>query len=277
MNENADASSAIEFAKLIAYLTPWIKTVFGYFLTTEKVVPPLPLAIVGAGGSGKTTLGRLISQGFPTAAPAGYAESTGIEKYKLVSPWPESEAVVFPGQAHRGDQPLLHRISRPDGGEIRVICVFMTSWGMNSFGSVKPEASKYWAGSFEGFRDKYHTSQLEVEAEFARGISDAIHQCGYGYHFVHVVNKADLWRDRESDVWDYYQRQRDFAWLYGLIEQGGGRVHRVALSLCNRGEFDVSGRCIFPVTSPFEEEERIDAARAALSAISVAFNSGMEK
>src|SRR4051812_14458132 len=84
-----------EIRKKLTELRDW-------FRKTPTAEDNRGILILGSGGVGKTTLGKLLSGDYDLLfdLPGNYEESLNIERYSLKDP-PEVEIVVPPGQQHR--------------------------------------------------------------------------------------------------------------------------------------------------------------------------------
>ncbi|AFY69592.1 hypothetical protein Pse7367_1298 [Thalassoporum mexicanum PCC 7367] len=101
----------------------------------------LRIAVFGASGTGKTTLGKILTGDLDNLSQP-YQESIRIEEYKLSNNL-AGKVIIAPGQERRENSwnDLFRLIS---GGQIRLI-INVVSWGYHSFGE---------AGV--GFSYKYH-------------------------------------------------------------------------------------------------------------------------
>jgi hypothetical protein len=93
----------------------------------------LKIAIFGAGGTGKTTLGQLLAGSYELSDLPTYRESIRMEQYKLDSNTVGS-IVVAPGQERREDtwDDLLRSLA---SGKVKLI-IHVVAWGHHSFGEV---------------------------------------------------------------------------------------------------------------------------------------------
>jgi len=165
----------------------------------------LKIAIFGAAGIGKTTLGKLLSQDFQLESLfSPYQESITIEEYQLDSDVFGS-VVVVPGQERRQDN--WHDILRMIAvGKIQLI-IHVVSWGYHSFGDISYTYHRlYQSGmTFEGFVEEYtkerRRRELDVLEHIAPHLSIADSKKTI---MITLVNKQDLWWQNRQLVKDHY-------------------------------------------------------------------------
>jgi NADPH:quinone reductase-like Zn-dependent oxidoreductase len=118
-------STGVSVFEISEKLSPTVRRVFN-LLKNGK----LKIAIFGAGGTGKTTLGKILSGEFTLSDLfQGYQESIATEQYKLDGDVFGS-VIVAAGQARREDtwDNLLRILV---DGEIKLI-IHVVSWGYHS-------------------------------------------------------------------------------------------------------------------------------------------------
>jgi hypothetical protein len=122
-------STGVSAFELSQKMVPGFKKIFKLLKDGE-----LKIAIFGAGGTGKTTLGKVLSGEFELSSLfQPYQESISIEQYKLDSNVVGS-VIVAPGQIRREDtwDDLFRTMA---GGKFKLI-IHTVSWGYHSFGEV---------------------------------------------------------------------------------------------------------------------------------------------
>jgi hypothetical protein len=95
------------------------------------------ILILGAGGSGKSTLGKILSGEFELLLdlPGEYQESVAVEEYSLQDD-PKTEVLVPPGQSHRRDSTWTELLADVAAGKYRGI-ILMNAYGYHTLGHVK--------------------------------------------------------------------------------------------------------------------------------------------
>jgi hypothetical protein len=165
----------------------------------------LRVAILGAGGTGKTTLGKLFSGEFGfDSFLGGYEESIAINAYKLESNVFGS-IVVAPGQKRREDtwDDLLREIA---DGEIDLI-IHLTSWGYHSFGSFGYQEHRLYQNgmTIDEFVEIYTRDCLDRELEVLRRVEPHISIAKQKKTIlITLVTKQDLWWNDRLKVKQHY-------------------------------------------------------------------------
>ncbi len=165
----------------------------------------LTIAIFGAGGTGKTTLGKILSGRFELSSlPQKYEESITIEQYKLDSNIFGS-VIVAPGQERREDtwDNLLRALA---SGKIKLI-INVVSWGYHSFGELSYTMHKIYKNgmSSKQFIEEYAKSCRNRELDVLRRIEPHLSVSAQKKTiFITLVTKQDLWWDSRLMVSKHY-------------------------------------------------------------------------
>jgi energy-coupling factor transporter ATP-binding protein EcfA2 len=169
----------------------------------------LAIAIFGAGGTGKSTLGKYLSGTLENnQLSSGYQESISIEKYTLESNVIGS-AIVVPGQERRQDSwdDLLRTISQ---GKISLI-INVVSWGYHSFGELSYQQSSLYKSGItnqeflEVYTEEHRQEELQALTKITPHLSIADSK-KRKILFITLVTKQDLWWNERSKIQDYYQK-----------------------------------------------------------------------
>ncbi|MDQ2730926.1 MAG: hypothetical protein M3Y56_04650 [Armatimonadota bacterium] len=162
----------------------------------------LHIHVFGAGGTGKSTLGRII-HGRKTIPE--YVTSTGIESYGLGGDV-SATVKVAPGQERHVplDWPVLYQqLNRAkSAGVINVV-----SWGYHAIGLRSYRDTKYFAEGMEeaAFFEQYAEDRRKVEIDFMRELVPRLKDAPGKLWMVTVVTKQDLWWPNRTEVLPFYE------------------------------------------------------------------------
>ena len=197
-------STAVSVAELSDKTFPTFKRLFKRIKDGE-----LAIAIFGAGGTGKSTLGKYLSGTLENnQLSSGYQESISIEKYNLESNVIGS-VIVVPGQERRQDSwdDLLRTISQ---GKISLI-INVVSWGYHSFGELSYQQSSLYKSGItnqeflEVYTEEHRQEELQALTKITPHLSIADSK-KRKILFITLVTKQDLWWNERSKIQDYYQK-----------------------------------------------------------------------
>ena len=165
------------------------------------------ILILGAGGVGKTTLGRILSGDFDMLADplTEYKESRNVEKLTLSGEGKEDvEIVVLPGQENRRSTwgELLKDIS---SGYYRGI-VLVSAFGYHSLAQISYKQHRlYEPGAKPGkFLEAFSAERRSEELKVLRNILPHIKTTPTKLWMMSVITKQDLWWENK-DVVKHYQ------------------------------------------------------------------------
>jgi hypothetical protein len=197
-------STAVSVAELSDKTFPTFKRLFKRIKDGE-----LAIAIFGAGGTGKSTLGKYLSGKLENSQlSSGYQESISIEKYTLESSVIGS-AIVVPGQERRQDSwdDLLRTISQ---GKVSLI-INVVSWGYHSFGELSYQQSSLYKSGItnqeflEVYTEEHRQEELQALTKITPHLSVADSK-KRKILFITLVIKQDLWWNERLKIQDYYQK-----------------------------------------------------------------------
>jgi hypothetical protein len=194
-------STGVSAIELSQKMFPSVKKIFK-LLKDGK----LKIAIFGAGGTGKSTLGKVLSGEFdPNSLLQPYQESISTEHYKLDSNF-VGTVIVAPGQIRREDtwDNLFRTMA---GGKFNLI-IHTVAWGYHSFGEIGyTQHGLYQNGmTLDRFMDLYtkecRNRELDVLNKISPYLSIADRQKTV---LITLVTKQDLWWNDRLKLQDYYQ------------------------------------------------------------------------
>jgi hypothetical protein len=197
--------------------------------------PQPGILIIGPGGTGKTTLARLLAGQHPTSPlelPGEYVESMQIEQYAVKDP--VAGVVVPPGQhRHRArDWPQLHAAIAK--GECRGI-ILVTAYGYHSLTGKYKDHKIYKEldkKRLPDFVKRYRTAQQQDELGVLKNLADAVRLCQKKLWFLTVVTKEDLWHE-STEVESHYQEADYGRIVKELVAHHGHRQFRADVVLAS--------------------------------------------
>jgi hypothetical protein len=161
--------------------------------------------VVGAGGTGKSTLGAHMQRDDPFES-VNYIESLTTEKYELPNV-PFNEIIVPPGQGLDGrrmeQQPHLNKLATGDiDGVINV-----ASWGCHSMRELAMKDHKVYVDgmSKEDFLQAYLAHNRDVEVARLKELLPYLQGSKGNLWMITLVTKQDLWWNDRSQVGEFYK------------------------------------------------------------------------
>lgn len=165
----------------------------------------LRIAIFGPGGTGKTTLGQILSGKFDTLKGAGqYKESIHVEEYPLQGDL-ACTLIVPPGQEFRRKNLWTDLYKSIAQGKTWGI-INVVAWGHHSLRDLSYKETKYYVEGMQigDFFNKYKadclTQELNVINELIPRLEDAPK-----VWMITLVTKQDLWWKNRNEVKKYYE------------------------------------------------------------------------
>jgi len=249
----------VETIEAIAAVRSTIEFYDKHFPTFKKIFKllkdgELNIVIVGAAGTGKTTLGKLFSQQFKRSGP--YQESIITEEYGLESNV-FGKVIVAPGQKRRQDNwdGLLREITV---GKVKLI-IHVVSWGYHSFGEFSyTDHRLYRQGmTVEQFVGEYARESQNRELEVLRKIQPHISIAkGKKIVLITLVTKQDLWWNHRKQVKQHYM-EGDYDRIIAEISNNEGSrnfIHEYLSASLTMDNF-VSGanELLTPTTAGYDE------------------------
>ena len=165
--------------------------------------PTKKILVLGSGGVGKSTLGRLLQSDydFPIECPGEYEESHRVETYQIGGDTgePQAEVYVPPGQAYKRDATWSELLSDVGAGAFRGIVV-INAFGYHSLGEISFKEHKLYDGSKPGFLADY----LEISRKDEIAVLEML------------IPQVKLCRER--------------LWLIGQVPQSPGQYWRLRVT-----------------------------------------------
>lgn len=251
-------------------LFPTFKRIFDLLKNGE-----LKIAIFGAGGTGKSTLGKLLSGEFELSGLLQtYQESISIEQYKLESNKIGS-VIVAPGQKRREDtwDDLLRTLV---GGKIKLI-IHVVSWGYHSFGEFSYTQHRlYQSGmTLEEFLREYAAVCRNRELDVLRRIEPHLSIADQRKTIViTLVTKQDLWWNNRLEVNKHYVEGAYEQLIQNIRNQRGANnfIHEYrSTSLVMENFLSGDNELLIPTTQGYVQRLKVANFRYFLNAIESLF------
>jgi len=187
-----------EIVKSLRGIWDWIRG-------TGKPAPTPGILIFGPGGSGKTTLSKILSEPIDWLAdpPGLYTESIGTERVKLADA-PNVEIVIPPGQQARRDMTWPSLLTDLVAGKYRGVIV-VASHGLASSSLDSYKTHKLYKGSLPQFLDAMREAERADELEVLKRLLPAFQLAKGKLWLLTVVVKQDLWWPEKDDVERHYR------------------------------------------------------------------------
>ncbi len=225
----------------------------------------IKIAILGDSGTGKSTLGKLLSGQSSRELLKSYEESIGVEDNQLDSK-NIGKVIIVPGQErlHETWDDLLREMIQ---GKIQLM-INTVAWGYHSFSSLSyRDFNFYQPGMTESeFLSVYTQQQREREQAFLEKIVNAlalaeIHkQKRKKVFLITLVTKQDLWWNDRQLVKAHYQQGQYEQHIQILRNKLGSAnfVHEYcSVSLVIRNFISGAREILLPNTSGYDEENKI--------------------
>jgi hypothetical protein len=235
----------------------------------------LKIAIFGAGGTGKSTLGKLLSGEFELSGLLQtYQESISIEQYKLESNNIGS-VIVAPGQKRREDtwDDLLRTLV---GGKIKLI-IHVVSWGYHSFGEFSYTQHRlYQSGmTLEEFLREYAAVCRNRELDVLRRIEPHLSIADQRKTIViTLVTKQDLWWNNRLEVNKHYVEGTYEQLIRNIRNKRGANnfIHEYrSTSLVMENFLSGDNELLIPTTQGYDQRLKVANFRYFLNAIESLF------
>jgi hypothetical protein len=229
MPDPATIKTAIEFAKIGWDNKKAVSAVLSRIRRWWN--GPHKILVIGSGGTGKTTLGLILSGEFDwlKVEPSEYKESFNVEVVRAKSS--TIEAYVVPGQKK-------HRLStwraieqKLAAGEFRGV-IFVSSYGYHSFSvaslkQIKPGLAK------EKALDEFIRQGQAEEVEMVKRLSPFIQASPRKMWSLTLVTKQDLWYPNRLEVESHYQTGEYAKGMERIVAAKGGQQFRHDVHFCS--------------------------------------------
>lgn len=234
-----------------------------------------PILIIGASGTGKSTLGQILTGDHDVLVnPLGdYHLSRGIEKYTLKR-GSGVGIIVLPGQEHHHDLTWPATLRELETGGYRGV-ILLNAYGYHSPGNIGyNQMGVYEQGDkISAFMQKYRANRLEMELMVLKKLAPALAKCPKKIWLLSVVAKQDLWwggKKQITSVEDYYRTGQYETEIQKIYNAKGGHLfyHEVAFcSLVIRNLVDGDDAILAKNVSGYDQPYSTKSLRELIEAI----------
>jgi hypothetical protein len=182
------------------------------------------ILVIGPGGSGKTTLGLLLSGEYDwlTDSPRAYTESRKLERYTLKDD-KRVEVVVPPGQKHRREAYWSNLQADIAAGKFRGV-ILLAAYGYHTLAAqLSYKDHPLYARKKGAFLGAYLEEHRREELRILQQLTPYLGLCPHRVWLLTLVAKQDLWWDDHAAVERHY---RDGEY--------GGEVRKLSTAKGNR-------------------------------------------
>jgi len=232
-----------------------------YFITRGK----LRIVVFGAGGSGKTTFGKLMSEKFDQEISSPhYTESRSMESYKNVKGVPLAEVIVPPGQDWRRDiyWQELYEILRESRS---VGVVNIVSWGYHAFEDHSYKETQYYRKlrehtnkeiSKEQFLSEFLKRGREEDIVIIKELTPRLIDIKKDFWMVTLVTKQDLWWKERVEVHKHYTEGEYHTYITNITNHRRAprfKHEYLSASLAMNNFTTPSGEIMIPVSEGYDQ------------------------
>ena len=198
------AVAALEAYKSIKENGDWLKRK-SYRIARRLSNGKVNIPVFGAGGSGKSTLGRMLITKNTFGLPSIYAESRSVEKNEMQG-WIPASLNIAPGQAARVSYTWPDLIRDINNGKSPGL-INVVSFGYHAVEvpSIRSLDSFGKSDDFSVDFEVYTENRRAREVELLDYIYKATETAANPFWIITVVSKQDLWSHRHREVKEFYE------------------------------------------------------------------------
>lgn len=246
-----------------------LASLFSWYRGNPESTSP-GILILGPGGSGKTTLGKLLSGGYDLLfdAPAPYAESIGIERYSLKDA-PGVEVVVPPGQQHRRGATWSELHAQIATGKYRGI-ILLAAYGYHTLGRTSFKDHALYQGNKNRFVNAYCDHCRADEVAILRELAPHLRPHQGRLWLLTLVAKQDLWWPNHTEVECHYREGSygtELNSVFGSLDPGRLRHEFAFGSLVIKDFVTGRGELLKPDAQGYDHRCFVESLRRLLETV----------
>jgi hypothetical protein len=226
------------------------------------------ILILGAGGVGKTTLGKLLAGEYDLLRdpPGQYRESVAVEHYSLPDS-PGVEVVVPPGQKHRRAATWSELLKTIGQGKYRGI-ILMSAYGYHSPTGAYKEHELY-KGDKEKFVDAFLADRRTEEIAILKDLAAVLKANPGRMWLLSVIAKQDLWYPKRAAAIKHYTEGDYAREVAAIVAQDPPQFRHefVFVSLVISNFITAAGERLRPNVEGYDQAAQVETLRGLFEVV----------
>jgi hypothetical protein len=206
------------------------------------------ILVIGAGGVGKTSLGRLLGASMSMLkTTTSYTESTSTETFQVDSEGIKADIIVVTGQEHRRSATWQGQLKDISDGKVDGV-ILVNAYGYHSIGPLGIKGQKEYkalaaVGEEANFWGEHLKAKREDEIKILQYIAPHVMSRKKPFWLLSLVTKEDLWIDEYDAMRRHYMDEGPYKQQVDAI---GASVGNASF----RHEFDTLSLFVGDFTTP---------------------------
>lgn len=227
------------------------------------------ILVIGPGGTGKTTLARILSGEFDWLkdSPWRYDEDVGAKHYAVRGDTP-AEVVVLPGQEHRRSATWAGVTRELAAGRYEGVMV-VGAYGYHSFPRIGYKDHRLFRDSKSHFMTDLLADRRADEVGCLTGLGPGVAACPRKLWVMTAATKLDLWAAEETAAEAWY-RTGEYGRAAAVVAPPGSATVRhefVPLSSLIGNFVTARGELLRKSTAGFDHRAQVESVRRLIDAL----------